>query len=255
MRQADLPLVHLGLLQGRLPAAAVFSGRTAAWLHGLDVPPCDPVEVTLPRLATTSRRAGVALMRSDLAAGEIIELHDLRATSSLRTIADLARRLPLTEAVVILDMALHRRMVDVEQLNQWAAAHRGYHGLRRLKRALDLAEARAESPMETRLRLLLVSSGLPRPAAQVSLYDETGGFLARPDLYYPSDHLAIEYDGASHRTTLAADNRRQNRILEAGYRLLRFTAVDVLHNPVSVVGQVRRALRHPRAARCCAAGL
>ena len=42
------PHVVLAATSRRLPITAVFSGRTAGWLHGLDLPPCDPVEVTLP---------------------------------------------------------------------------------------------------------------------------------------------------------------------------------------------------------------
>ena len=97
--------------------------------------------------------------------------------------------------------------------------------------------------METRLRLLLVLAGLPHPRGQVSLRDDFGLFLARPDLYYPDARLAIEYDGATHRVSLAADNRRQNRLIDAGYRLLRFTAGDVLDTPAAVVSMVRRALQ------------
>ena len=48
-RLADNPSLLLAAMHRRLPADAAFSGRTAAWLHGLDVPPCDPVEVTIPR--------------------------------------------------------------------------------------------------------------------------------------------------------------------------------------------------------------
>jgi very-short-patch-repair endonuclease len=96
--------------------------------------------------------------------------------------------------------------------------------------------------METRLRLLLVIARLPRPQAQVSLYDDLGHFLGRPDFYYPLHRLALEYDGAYHRENLTGDNRRQNRLVDAGYRLLRFTAADVLSAPDSVVALVRRAL-------------
>ena len=105
-----------------------------------------------------------------------------------------------------------------------------------------LAEPATESPMETRLRLLLVLEGLPRPQVQISLHDDKGHFIGRPDLYYPSHRLALEYDGASHRETMTADHRRQNRLLNAGYRLLRFTAADVLSTPDSVVLLVRQAL-------------
>ena len=99
--------------------------------------------------------------------------------------------------------------------------------------------------MGTRLRLLLVMARLPRPLAQVPLYDEAGDFPGRPDFYYPLQRLALEYDGAYHRENLTGDNRRQNRLVEAGYRLLRFTAVDVLSAPDSVGDLVRRALSAP----------
>jgi hypothetical protein len=96
--------------------------------------------------------------------------------------------------------------------------------------------------METRLRLLLVLAGLPGPSAQVSLHDERGRFLGRPDLLYREQQLVIEYDGGVHRETLVNDDRRQNRLLGAGYRVLRFTAPDVLGTPDAVVAQVRAAL-------------
>ena len=63
--------------------------------------------------------------------------------------------------------------------------------------------------------------------------------------YYPLHRLALEYDGSSHRENLTGDNRRQNRMVDAGYRLLRFTAADVLSAPYSVVALVRRALSEP----------
>jgi hypothetical protein len=87
--------------------------------------------------------------------------------------------------------------------------------------------------------MVLLLGGLPRPEAQTSVHDSKGRFLGRPDLYYPSHRLGLEYDGGTHRTTLVDDNRRQNRLLAAGIRLLRFTAGDVLRNPDSIRMQVR----------------
>ena len=101
--------------------------------------------------------------------------------------------------------------------------------------------------MESRLRMVLVLGGLPRPKAQVSIHDRWGRFVGRPDLYYEQHRLGIEYDGGFHRDALAEDNRRQNRLLNAGVRLLRFTGTDVLGNPESVVSQVRAMLAEPGA--------
>lgn len=90
--------------------------------------------------------------------------------------------------------------------------------------------------------MALVLAGLPRPRAQVSIYDSRGRFAGRPDLYYEEQRLGIEYDGGVHRDALAEDNRRQNKLLNAGVRLLRFTAGDVMRYPDSIVLQVRTML-------------
>jgi hypothetical protein len=239
------PDVVLAAAMRRLPREAVFSGRTAAWLHGLDLPPCEPIEITLPLRCQTSRLVGFAVRRSTVDASEAVICRGRPATSAVRTIADLGRYLPLIEAVTALDMALHKRLLELVDLRLWAVAHPRYRGLVRLRRAIELAEPATESVMETRLRLVLVLARLPRPLAQISLYDEEGQFVGRPDFYYPLHRLALEYDGSSHRENLTGDNRRQNRMVDAGYRLLRFTAADVLSTPYSVVALVRRALSQP----------
>jgi hypothetical protein len=99
--------------------------------------------------------------------------------------------------------------------------------------------------------MLLVLGGLPRPEVQVPLSDEEGEFLGRPDLLYRDDRLVLEYDGFNHRERLVDDDRRQNRLVDAGFRILRFTAPDVYGNPESVLMRVRHnlglsGLRHMR---------
>jgi hypothetical protein len=106
----------------------------------------------------------------------------------------------------------------------------------------ELAEVGAESPMESRLRILLVLNGLPRPELQFTIRDDEGSPLGRPDLYYREQRLGLEYDGEIHRASLVEDNRRQNRLLMAGVTLLRFTASDVMRRPDSVLAQVRDML-------------
>lgn len=242
---ADSPELVLAAVLRRLPVGAVFSGRTAAWLHSLDVPPCDPVEVTVPLTSGVSTRSGISVQRARLDAEDVVQRCGLPATSAVRTVADIAGRRPLVEAVTIADMALHEGSVELADLRQTLASRAGRNGASRFRRVIELAEPAAESPMETRLRLLLVLAGLPRPEAQVRLHDEHGRFLARPDLYYPSQRLCIEYDGTTHRESLIEDNRRQNRLQNAGFRLLRFTAADVIRSPDSVVTLVREALAAP----------
>ena len=238
----SLSLAVLNARMRRFPADALFSGRTAAWLHGLDKTASGPIEVTLPVTSTTSHLARVRLTRSDFGPDEACEIRGLPATSAARTVADIARTGYTVDAVVTIEHALRSAFVEVGALEQWAECHPRHRGVAGLFRALALAEVRSESPMETRLRVLLIDAGLPRPCVQATVRDEHVGFVARPDLSYPDSKLAIEYDGATHRERIAADDRRQNRLTDAGYRVLRFTAADVLHRPASVVAEVRRAL-------------
>jgi very-short-patch-repair endonuclease len=229
------PQLTIAAVARRLPAGAAFSGLTAAWLHGLDVAPCDPVEVT-----GSGRLAGAAVRRATLECKEIVTRRGLPTTSALRTAVDLGGRDPLIEGVVAADLFLHAGLVSIAELHTYVSKHRGAKGIARLRRVVDFAEPKAESAMETRLRLLLVLAGLPRPEVQASIHDDQGNFLGRPDLLYRDRRLAIEFDGSNHRDRLVDDNRRQNRIIGAGYRLLRFTAADVYRTPDSVVMQVRQ---------------
>jgi hypothetical protein len=238
--EVDGALSDLAAVALRLPKA-VFSGRTAGWLHGLDLPPTDPLEVTVPD-AHSSNRAGVWLRRATLVPHDVVRLRGLPVTSKLRTAVDLGCRRPLVDAVIALDMALHERLVSLTDLCSFVESNPGAKGIAKLRRAVRLADPAAESPMETRMRLLLIRPGLPRPIAQVPLHDEEGRFLGPPDLYYPAHRLGLEYDGGTHRGSLVDDNRRQNRLSIAGFRLLRFTAADIYQGPESVVAQVRVAL-------------
>jgi len=234
----DHPMLRLLAVQRRLPPGSAFSGRTAAWLHGLELTPGDPVEATVPDPIDISLRAGVAIRRAKLTSREVVRLNGVLATSVLRTLLDLARNGPLVEAVVATDVALHRHVVSRAQVSGYVAANRGRRGFAQLGRVVGLAEPATESPMETRLRMVLVLAGLPRPAVQVPIHDQQGRFLGRPDLYYARARLGLEYDGASHRCSLASDVQRQNRLLAAGVRLLRFTAADVRGSPDLIVRQV-----------------
>ncbi|HKW05944.1 MAG TPA: DUF559 domain-containing protein [Candidatus Dormibacteraeota bacterium] len=161
----------------------------------------------------------------------MVEVRGLAATSVHRTLADLGRRLSPIETLVVLDAAVRLRLLEKTQL----------FGTRRMRSLAELAE-RAESPMETRLRWVLLQAGLPRPEVQRDLHDSGGRFVARADLYYPASRLVVEYDGGIHRDRLVEDDRRQNRLTNAGYRVLRFTAADVYGRPDAVRAEVRALL-------------
>lgn len=241
----ESPQLRLIAVARRLPAGAAFSGLTAAWLHGLDVTTPDSIEVTIPEPIGGGHRAGTTVRQAPLAAEEIVLRRGLPTTSALRTVVDLGGRNPLTEGVVAADLFLHAGRVSVAELRAHVVEHSKARGIARLRRVVDLVEPKAESAMETRLRMLLVLARLPRPEVQVSIQDDRGRFVGRPDLLYRDQRLAIEYDGGNHRDRLVDDNRRQNGLIGAGLHLLRFTAADVYGSPDTVVMQVRHDLsRH-----------
>ena len=188
------PMQKLEVARLRLPAAAAFSGRTAAWLHGLDVPPCEPIEATVPADVGGCRLVGIAIRRESLGPTDITTVRGMRSSSITRTLADICKRTNLIEAVVLLDMALHARLVRLDQLMSWSTAHAGRAGIKTLRSAIANADAAAESPMESRLRMLLIQNGLPRPQAQVPIHDRSGRFAGRLDLYYEQRRLGIGQD-------------------------------------------------------------
>jgi len=220
-----------------LPPSAVFVGRTAAWMHGLDVEATKPIQVALPADCNARSISGVQVVQSD-AAGESVSIKGLRATRIERTLLDLCVLSFPVDALIVLDMASAGRLIDTQSLLRYADATQRRPGAARLRKLAAIA-APAESPMETRLRWLLIQGGLPVPEVQSDLYDGSGQFVGRADLYYPSAHLVIEFDGGNHRARLVADDRRQNSIVDAGYRILRFTSADVYGRPDAVVALVR----------------
>jgi very-short-patch-repair endonuclease len=237
--QAGTELVLRAAAQ-RMPSAYAFSGRTAGWIWGLDVAPCEPIVVTIPREVSVRGRAGVRLRRASLLESEVVTHRSFRVTTPLRTVRDLGSYADLVESVVAVELALRAGLVALSDLASHVEQHPGTKGVKRLRRALRLADARSESPMETRLRLQLLKARLPTPCVQADLRDAAGGFLGRADLYYPDRRLVIEYDGENHRDRLVSDLRRQNALVNAGYHVLRFTAAD-LRNANAVPDEVRRA--------------
>jgi very-short-patch-repair endonuclease len=247
VEQKDDPLKTLLAWRRLLPDDIAFSGPTAAWLFGLDVEPTNPVEVVAPPHSGLRSRAALLVGRYEIPPNEIVSVRGFRATALPRTLTSLCLRRPALEALVAIDMALRLRLVDSDALGKYAEAANGRAGAARL-RSLALLAAPAESPMETRLRWLLIQAGLPRPEVQAKLRNGAAQPVARADLYYPAKRLVLEYDGGNHRERLVEDNRRQNLLINAGFQVLRFTAADIHGRPEIVVAQVRAALsiRNPK---------
>jgi len=230
-----------------LPNGAAISGGSAAFLYGADILDSEaPVEVTLPPRVWMKGQPGIAVRHSELGAGDVVSRIGIRATSPVRTAFDVARRGRSGDAVVAVDALLVHCGLALEEIAAYANDGRqSWHGGRRVAGVLSLAAVGAESPMETRLRLVLARAGLPPPALQHRVWNEAGVCVARLDLAYVDARLGIEYDGQCHWESRAIrkDLLRQNALRALSWTLLRFTADDVLRHPKRLVTQVRSALQ------------
>ncbi len=220
---------------------SVVTGRSAAVLWGVEAAGVhDDVELTVPPLWNVSAVRGVRVRRRLLAPGSVAVQGGIRVTTPAATALDLGRTLPTDEAVILLDRLIVGSRLDLAGLRASADAASG-PGCRRARTALRLADGLAGSQQETRLRLLLHRSALPRPVAQYVVRTSEGS--ARVDFAWPDARLAVEYEGRWHgeRQNVARDRRRLNRLSAAGWTVLFVTAED-LADPVRLVARIAAAL-------------
>jgi hypothetical protein len=208
-----------------LPARAVLGGWSAAHALGvLWVPQAAPVEIVLPPWERVRRRPGLRVRGDVLAGGEVVGSPLGPATSGPRTAFDLARRGSLPDAVAALDAVLRATGCAPATVGEVARQHPGVRGIRMLREALPLTDLRAESPPESRLRVMIARAGLPTPVPQYEVCD-AGRFVARLDLAWPAVRAAVEYDGVHHREPdqFRRDLLRHNRLRGLGWVVLRWT--------------------------------
>jgi hypothetical protein len=224
---------------------------SAAYLHGVDLlPPDAPVSVTVPKPTHRWRHPRVRTFRTILEPDEFVGLDGIPVTTALRTAFDLGRQPDLMAAVIALDALSHRHLVTVAELAEYGHPRRQLRGARTLLRRLPLVEPRSESPMESRLRLLIVLAGLPVPVAQFEVRGPGNRFAGRVDLAWPELRVAVEYDGDHHRDQIQfrRDVARLNALREAGWTVLRFTAPDLIEHPEETVRQIAAVLHERRSA-------
>ncbi|ABD12364.1 hypothetical protein Francci3_3007 [Frankia casuarinae] len=227
---------------------AVVCGITAARLHGfpLEVPEssAEPVHLLLPARQTRAQPRGIRLHFSDLDVDQRVELGGIPLTSPERTLADLVLAAQSREvAVAHLDAALHRGLVP--SLAGARAAAEGRRGFRQTTDWWSLADGRAETPLETRLRLLLADNGLAPVELQWPVMDGTGQIITRLDLAWPAQRLDVEADtfsATSPPAMIYQDRHRGNILAALRWTVLRFSVADVTWYPERVVSAVTRVL-------------
>ncbi|GAB2669542.1 hypothetical protein [Nocardia goodfellowii] len=231
-REVDTPLCPqlrveaARLSMGALSVAACYN--TAAELHGFSVLDDPATHV----LGVQKSRAGRLIVHGDRVEPAQLELvRGVLTTRSARTAIDIARSVARMDALATLDAAL-RQGISRAALVDELTSHRHRCGVRQAAELIELADGRAESPMESRTRLRCIDAGLPKPQPQLEVQTPTG--VRRLDLGWPTWQLGLEYDSATWHSGPHAAHRdfpRHNTLATAGWTIYYATATDVYHHP------------------------
>jgi very-short-patch-repair endonuclease len=221
----------------------VLSGYSAAEILDASCGHWDaPAEVTVPHRGQRSH-ARLIVHRSHLFPGEITQVKGVEVTTPVRTAYDLARRGDLVEGVVAVDRLANVHRFNPDLLLNFTARYRGTRGNELVPYVLAFADRRAGSPMETRLRLLIVQAGLPKPEVQWAVQDERTRTAVWLDLAWPDLMIGIEYEGEDHTKPgqVLRDVGRYTGLVDKGWRIYRYTKVEIRRHPDRIVDQLTRA--------------
>lgn len=214
---------------------AVASGLAAAWWHGLTRFPPETIEVTVPRNARLRHNYGTRLRRRDLAPKDIVERNGLRVTALPLTVVEAGTR--HGGGAKLMDSALQRH-VELPQLWKAHLRNKGRHGSPAARRLLHAASDGARSEAERLLTKLLRDNNITGWKAN---YPAAGYKI---DVAFPDEKVAIETDGwafHSSQEDFQKDRERQNKIALLGWKVLRFTWLDLTEYPQRVLAEIRFA--------------
>jgi very-short-patch-repair endonuclease len=220
---------------------SVLAGPSAAVYHGMIVPRSQPVLIVGRRVR---RPAGVTVIVEQLDRRDIQVVEGLMITSPERTLLDCALLLPEGSALDLVDRALQQRMATVAGLVERTRARVGRPGAPRLARLVGKVAAGTRSAAERRLGALLRRDGLTGWTANEVISDERG-VIGVGDVVFRAQRLVVEADGFAFHVTpeqFQRDRARQNRLITAGWRVLRFTWRDLVERPNYVIQTIRRII-------------
>jgi hypothetical protein len=224
------------------PTRSYLSHFSAARLFGGVVPDDPDVHVTSPRNRPKARGiAGHRAKRNQ----RVTTWRGLRTTTPMQTFLDMSQVLTLVDLVVLGDSLVKRGRFTTQQLVAFVASSTGPHH-RLAKRAAALVRNGVDSPMESRLRLLIVLAGLPEPEVDHRILDADGQLIYRFDLSYPKYGLIIEYDGRQHADSTEQwhhDLGRDEDLDDWQVRRLVVVSSGIYNTPAKTLCRITKAMR------------
>jgi hypothetical protein len=173
----------------------------------------------------------------------VFEQGGIRLTTLPRTAVDLARTLPFAESVVALDAV--RRHCSAEMLRAALEECEKWFELGKARSAIDFADPRSESALESLSRAFMQDGGLPRPRIQAKVRGVSGRWY-RTDFLWDESHQIGEADGAekyADREALMAEKTREDDLREAGYGFVRWTYAEMVGRTHETLARISRRLR------------
>ena len=226
----------------------VVAGVAASALHGAPwVDPTEPIDVVGVKIQS---QEGLIPRSERIAGDEIVRISGLPVTSRVRTAFDLGRHLDRPEALARLDALMWNQRYQVDDVLALSDRYPRVRGVRQLRELLPLVDGGASSPWESRIRLLLMDAGFPRPETQIPVVRGVTP-VAWLDMGWRDFAVAVEYDGDLGAPPRVQGGHRKNRrqyvkdiarlrMLEAlGWNVIRVIAED---KPQDVIARVEAAL-------------
>lgn len=230
---------------------AAASYRSAARLHGLlPAGRRGVLDVTVPH-RTARQVDGVTVHRSTtLTTTDICRIDGIPCTTVPRTLLDLADTPATTPAELerAIDRAAAIGRLRRNALQDQLARNPNRAGTARLRAALDAREPgrkATESPLEDVFAAFVRAHGLPEPERQVVLELDDGDGPIRADFMWRSARLIVETDGRDTHATREAfenDRLRDQRLMRAGWRVIRVTWRQVTEHAEALATRIRELL-------------
>lgn len=226
------------------PAGAFASHVSAARVYDVPVPHFAEEHVSVFDEKDRRRRTGI---RCHVAPSttRVGRYKGIPVSMPIPMFIQLASMLSLVDLVVVGDALVRRKAFAPHQLVAACRASEDRYAGTAL-RAAELVRSGVDSPMETRLRLLIVLAGLPEPEINVEVRDVNSRVLRRFDLSYPTLRLIVEYDGRQHAEDpdqYDSDIGRREYLDEQRWRIIVVTAKGIFQRPEGTLLRVRKALR------------
>ena len=117
--------------------------------------------------------------------------------------------------------------------------------MRRLIESRDSTGERTDSELEDKLLRLIRSRRLPLPDLHCNVFHEDD-WLGEVDFAYPHARIAIEVHGYgfhSLKPVWEKDQRRENELVRAGWKLLKATSQQLDQDPDSFLEALRYLLK------------